>query len=442
MEQPRQPRPRWVRALVVGLVAFEVVAGAALVARSGTERTRTAPAPPATPAPSQSHQGSADRSQALRTSAVEDLLQRRAGAIRTRDRAAFAATLDRRQAAFSKRQFAMFDNLKDVPLADWRYELDPSDTAPAPTDYATDAWAPRVTLRYRLAGFDPVPAASDQFFTFVRRGGAWLIANDADYDATGRRTARELWDFAPVVVVRGARSLVLGHPGRHALLRDVARHADAAVPRVSAVWTARWPERVVVLVPDSEAEIASMLGDVGDLSRIAAVAVAELPGGSDDRAVGNRIIVNPPNFRRLGNTGRRVVLTHEVTHVATRDASGTGLPTWLVEGFADYVGYLGTGLSARAISQELAAEVRAGRVPTALPANAEFDGANERLAQAYEAAWLAVRLVAERAGQDGVVRLYRRAGTEPLPGVLEDITGMDVPAFTAAWRDYVRRTLS
>ena len=440
MEPLSRPRPRWLRGLVAGLVAFELVAAGLLVARDAGETASTV-APPAA-RPTGTRLDSADRADALRTTAVEALLARRALAVRTRDRAAFAATVDPRNAVFRKRELRTFDALADVPLAEWRYDLDPRDTAPPPDAYAgIEAWAPRVTLRYRLAGFDREDAAADKFYTFVRRGGDWLVANDTDYDATGRRTSRELWDLGPVVVVRGARSLVLGRPGRYQLLRDVARLADEAVPRVAAVWTGRWTRRVVVLVPATEQEVATILGDDGDLSRIAAVAVAELPGGTDDVAVGNRVIVNPPNFARLGTIGRRVVLTHEVTHVATRDLGAAGVPTWLVEGFADYVGYLHTGLSPRAICQELATEVRAGRVPRTLPADADFDGGNERLAQAYEAAWLAVRLIAEHSGERGLVRLYRRAATEPLPAVLHDVTGLSVPEFTAAWRDYVRRTL-
>jgi hypothetical protein len=169
--------------------------------------------------------------------------------------------------------------------------------------------------------------------------------------------------------------------------------------------------------------------------------VAELTGDPGQRPVGNRIIVNPANFRRLGTNGRRVVLTHETTHVATRDASRPGIPTWLVEGFADYVGYLGTGLGPRAICQELATDVRAGRAPASLPRDDAFTGGNARLAQAYEAAGLAARLVVERAGEDGLVELYERAGTDGIATALHEVLGTTPEAFTKAWRDYVVSTL-
>jgi hypothetical protein len=436
-----------VYAAVAAFVAFELGAGAVLVARNATRPPHVA-AP--RPSASAAARPSENRATALRANAVEALLARRAAAIRSRDRAAFAATLDSGDAAFVARQLAMFDALAAVPLSSWRYDVDAEGAAGSDDQrlrhYGTEAWAPRTTLRYQLAGFDDAPTAADQWLTFVRRGESWLVANDTDLDGTyGRRTARDLWDFGRVVVERGAHSLVLGHPGHTTLLRDIARQADAAVPRVTAVWGNGWSRRVVVVVPDTEHELAAILGDGTDLSRIAAVSVAELPGDTGNHPVGNRVIVNPPNFRKLGSNGRRVVVTHEVTHVATRDSSGEGVPTWLVEGFADYVGYLGTGLSARAICQELAADVRAGRLPAALPAETDFGGGNSRLAQAYEEGWLAVRLVAERVGPAGLVELYRVAGaaggTHPEVTALRAVLHTTPEAFTAAWRSYVKQTL-
>jgi hypothetical protein len=450
-------RPRWLKALVAGVVAFELVAAAALVATDHTRQVRHSAAPhdqsqqPTAPASPRQRSDAADRAAQRRAQAVAALLAQRAHAIRARDRAAFQATLDPTQQQFVTKQLAMFGALEEVPLASWTYELsDEGAVAPESPEigrylarYAAtgaDAWAPIATLRYQLRGFDTTPTAVRQFFTFVERDGRWLTASDTDFPGD-RKTARDVWDFGPVTVVRGTRSLVLGHPGHTTMLRDVARQADAAVPRVSAVWGKDWSQRAVVVVPETQKELAAILGDGTDLSRIAAVAVAELPADAGSHPVGNRVIVNPPNFRRLGANGRRVVLTHEVTHVATRDATGAGVPTWLVEGFADYVGYLGTGLGPKAICQELAAEVRKGRKPTTLPADADFAGTNARLAQAYEASWLAVRLIAERAGRAGLVAFYRAVGDD-LDAALRTTLHTTPETFTAAWRSYVTRELT
>jgi hypothetical protein len=453
-----EPRPRWLKAAVAAVVAFELVAAAVLVGTEHTRQVRHAarPAPTAGPTVSptpRQRSDAADRVAARRAQDVAALLGRRAAAIRGRDRAAFAATLDPTQPAFVQKQLRMFDALEEVPLASWRYDVEEDGALGTESPYlaryatgsgtaGTDAWAPVATLRYQLRGFDATPTAVRQFFTFVERDGRWLTASDTDFPGDERKTARDVWDFGPVAVVTGTRSLVLGHPGHTSLLRDVARQVDAAVPRVSAVWGTAWSRKAVVVVPETQRELAAILGDGTDLTRIAAVAVAELPADAGSHPVGNRVIVNPPNFRRLGANGRRVVLTHEVTHVATRDATGADVPTWLVEGFADYVGYLGTGLGPKAICQELAADVRAGRRPKELPADADFAGTNPRLAQAYESAWLAVRLIAERVTNAGLVAFYRAAGETDLAAAMSAHLHTTPTTFTAAWRSYVTRELS
>ena len=145
------------------------------------------------------------------------------------------------------------------------------------------------------------------------------------------------------------------------------------------------------------------------------MAVADQVRG-DGTVLGARIVLNPANLARLDAAGRRLVIGHELTHIASRAVTSDQMPTWLVEGLADYVGNLGSGLPVPATAAELAAEVRAGRVPAALPADAAFAGGS-RLPQAYEQSWLACRLIADRAGQAGLVRFYRAvaraAGTDP-----------------------------
>jgi hypothetical protein len=283
----------------------------------------------------------------------------------------------------------------------------------------------------------------------VRRGQRWFIAGDSDFDRPGHTTARALWDFGPLDVVQTERTLVLGPRGRRAYLRLVAREVEAAIPRVSAVWGADWNQRVVVLVPTSQGQVSDLIGARTALRHIAAVAVSQvIEESGSSRSVGTRVIINPPNFDKLTRQGKRVVLTHEVTHAASRAATGPNTPAWLVEGFADYVGYRGTGVSTIVAAQELAAEVRRGKTPAALATFADFDGDSPRLPQAYEGAWLACRMIAERWGEKTLVALYRRLGastgdkqaalTEAMSALLKTTPA----AFTAQWRAYLEAKLT
>jgi hypothetical protein len=157
------------------------------------------------------------------------------------------------------------------------------------------------------------------------------------------------------------------------------------------------------------------------------------------------VLINPTTFVQLGRLGRRVVITHEVTHVASRPATGPSLPTWLVEGLADYVGYRDTGVPVAVAAEELRSDVRGGLLPTALPADGRFDGARSDLPQAYEMSWLAVRLLARQYGEKKLLLLYRTAGGDPRPDAfaraLTRTTGLSTRAFVSAWRAELRRTL-
>jgi hypothetical protein len=379
-----------------------------------------------------------------RDRAVQELLDVRAAAIRDRDRDAWLSTIDPANPRFRTAQAALFDALADVPISDWSYAVEPESSRPA--SVGLDAkrgkgwWAPAVTLSYRITGYDDAPTIEPQRLTFVPRGEAWFIAADNDFAGVGSDTTRGLWDSGSVVVTRGRSCLVLGHPGSRSLMRRVATSIDAAIPRVTSVWGPAWTQRVVVLVPSSQAELGRIVGGQGDLSQIAAVATAELRNASSGyHPVGDRIAINPPTFAKLGSLGRRVVLTHEVMHVASRAASGPEEPAWLVEGLADYAGYRGLHLPYSASASELRSAVRRGHVPAALPKESDFAGDNKDLAQVYEEAWLAVTLIAEQHGRQGLLSFYREVGrADAAPTAVDDafrtLWGTSLTTFTRQWR--------
>ena len=254
--------------------------------------------------------------------------------------------------------------------------------------------------------------------------------------ATGPAAAapgsRLLTGGGPVVRLTGRSVTVLGHPSPRGLLGELAAAADRAVVRVGAAWGPGWSQHVLVVVPTSAGELRDLVGDTRDLSRVAALATgstaAATPGARD------LIVINMPAFGRLSPLGRDVVLTHEVMHLASRAVTGPAAPTWLVEGLADYAGYLGTTLAPRAIASELGADIGEGVVPADLPAAADFDAANPRLAQSYEQAWFAVRLLASRYGRAAMLRLYRSVCTgQRLDDALSAL-GSSRAVFVRDWR--------
>lgn len=373
--------------------------------------------------------------------AARRLLDRRAAAVLHHDRTAFLAGVDPRAARFLARQRRMFTDLAQVPLAAWSYRLVRTGAfALPPTADGSRRIAVEAQLRYRLSGYDAEPVVSTAYLTLARRAGRWYVAGDDDGAAGGHRTAVQLWDQGPVRVVRGVHSLVLGL-GTLADLRGYAADADRAVPEVRHAWGSGWPGKVVVEAPRSLDQMAALLGASPDGYRgIAAVTTGELGGNSD--APADRVIVNPEAFGGLSDFGRQVVLTHETTHVATRLSTNAHTPLWLSEGIADWVAYRDSGHTAPQIAPELAVDVKAGRVPVALPTAADFRTSADRLAQAYEGGWLACRMVADEWSPDQLTALYRavaKGGT--LDSRLRAVLGLGLTEFTARWRAYVQREL-
>ncbi|GII83718.1 hypothetical protein Ssi03_17080 [Sphaerisporangium siamense] len=235
----------------------------------------------------------------------------------------------------------------------------------------------------------------------------------------------EIWAGARIVT--GERAVVLAAARAGAAeTADLARGADRAARAVARLGG---PVRPLVLLPGTTAQAAA-LAVPASVRGLAAVAAAD------------RVIVEPAAYARLSDAGRDVVLAHELTHLATGAATDARTPKWLVEGFADYVGYLDSGIPVPTAAAELAAEVRAGRRPVALPGPDAFAPGSPRLAQAYEEAWLACRYVVARYGERALVALYREFSGGGAPGALPRVLGVSAERFTAAWRAYVVAELS
>ncbi|MGP3921601.1 hypothetical protein [Streptomyces sp. 8N616] len=377
--------------------------------------------------------------------AIQRMLDRRADALLDRDAEGFLAAADPRATGYREQQRRVFRNLADVPLGGWHYRLVRTGGF-EPAAGEGRRIAAEVRLRYRLEGYDTAPVESVQRLTVSQRDGRWYVAAEDPRSPDGTVAARQLWDQGEVAVVRGSRSLVLGTGQDARRLREIARTADRAVPSVDDAWRGRWAGRVVVFVPGSLEGMGELLGaPAAGYRGIAAVTTGEAGGAG--RAPADRVIVNPEAYGVLGETGRRVVLTHETAHVATRAATSSATPLWLSEGFADWAGYRGTGRTAREIASELSREAAAGRLPRALPRDADFGfGGGNRLAVAYEGGWLACRMVADRWGEARLRQLYRAAGAQEardgaVDRALREVLGVGLGEFTARWRAYAAEQL-
>ncbi|MEU7579298.1 hypothetical protein AB0B50_17040 [Streptomyces sp. NPDC041068] len=362
---------------------------------------------------------------------VRRLLERRAQAVLDGDEAAYERTERLARGAAD-----VFENARGIPLQSWEYRLTRLDRSGSEATASAE-------LRYRVKGYDRAPLTAARTLSLERHGGQWYVTAERP----AKKAGEQLWDQGRVMSERGGRSLVLGVGQSASELRAYRELADRAVPAVREAWPQKWPERVVVLAPRSLDGMAGLLGAPASGYRgIAAVTTGE--AGGSRRAPADRIIINPEAYGVLGDFGKQVVLTHETTHVATRALTSAATPLWLSEGFADWVGYRGTGRTPAQAAPELRRAVQEGRLPGALPKDEEFGfaGDAERLAGAYEGAWLACRMIAQQWGERKLTDFYRAVGEhKQRAGAVEDalreVLDTTPEDFTARWRTYLRSEL-
>ncbi|WP_240109896.1 hypothetical protein [Streptomyces sp. MUM 203J] len=356
-------------------------------------------------------------------------------------------------------------HLADVPLASWTYRiLQVRQEGPRTAEV-------RAELSYTLEGHGAAgPVSGERALKLwrEREGSPWRVHDDRRAEGA----AAQLWEQGRVDVVRGARSLVLGVGHRKDRLRELAAVADRAVPAVAEAWTEPWAQGVVVLMPPSVDAMGELLGEPAAGYRgIAAVTTGRTGGHRTGRAVGggDRVIVNPEAYETLGDYGRRFVLTHETAHVATRAHTSAATPLWLSEGFADWVAHRDSGAPGPArhptaapdrrasrgpspveAAPELRRAVRAGKVPDALPGDADFTSGGDdtaAVARAYEGGWLACALIADRWGEAKLTAFYQAVGAhEDRGGAMEEamrtVLSTTPDAFTRLWQDRLRQDLS
>ncbi len=232
-------------------------------------------------------------------------------------------------------------------------------------------------------------------------------------------------------------------------LTAYAAMADRAVAQVSTHWSRTWPRRVSIVAPADATEFRELVGRADDLSQVAAVTDGPLDPATG-LATGDRVVLNPDAFASLTPTGRQFVITHESTHVAVRSSLPGIVPLWLAEGFADHVGYAGSGRRTSELAAALLDEVDAGRGPTRLPTLADFDPAQGEIAPTYLAAWLAVDLVARRHGPATLQRFHEASAVDGSPARADvatdeafvDVLGTTRAEFTRLWLSELARLAS
>ncbi|WP_344044879.1 hypothetical protein [Nocardioides panacihumi] len=297
-------------------------------------------------------------------------------------------------------------------------------------------WTAAVDLTWRFGHDDPSPVHEEVEVGFATAASTASNASGGQ-DAVritgigGGGQRSPLWLTEALRVRSGAGVLTLGADA--AAVDRYATLAARAVPVVARV-VKGWAGPLVVEVPRSEAELDAALGAApGTYAGVAAVTASVDGSMASDAPV--HVFVNPEVMGTLDDQGAQIVLSHEVTHAATKAATNTHRPIWLTEGFADYVALRDVHLPITKTAGQIITQVRKSGPPDHLPGQGDFDSHSSSFGAEYEAAWLVCRVIAEQAGERGLLAVYDRVGAgQDLDAVLRDVLGVGTPGLTRLWQ--------
>jgi hypothetical protein len=215
------------------------------------------------------------------------------------------------------------------------------------------------------------------------------------------------------------------------VLHRVQADIGSAVSAVERFWGTDWgrggnPD-ITIVATDSDAQFVAdaHLDQRRPWTDIAAVSVADDVDLAARRVSGQRIVF-APGAVVMSESALRIVLAHELFHLASRADTALDAPRWLTEGVADFV----------------------ARPPTAIPAGAGTDlpsdaaleaGAADRSA-AYDRSWWFARFVADTSGVDGLRRLYVAAcgpGHGDVPVAVREVLGVDMAGLRIRWAHWL-----
>lgn len=262
---------------------------------------------------------------------IENVLSARARGLLRGSLAQFLASTDPENAKLVQRDGQLFANFRKLGVRQLDYQLSADFTPERRPKLGATAKAYRLGALVQIGGIDPVPRYSQVGYTFAIRGGRWLLVDDDDTVAADRDGSYEPWELGPIEVARGRGVLVVSAPGEGSNGRRLVREAEAAMPAVQAA-TRRAPAGVlVVALADRRSFPQTSIGGkpATGIAMPNYVMNADLTGYD---VSGSRVVINPSKRKTI----ERDVLGHEFTHAAMAPLGGNA-PTWLVEGYGEYV---------------------------------------------------------------------------------------------------------
>lgn len=324
-------------------------------------------------------------------------LEQRAAALLTRNRGEFLSGIDPVDPGFVTAQGGYFDNLAQLPLRTFAYDLDRSSMVREDDQY----WVV-VEVTMQLDGFDPQPVVTRDRFRFAPTGDDRYVVSsvtDPDWERASDEQ-KQPWDMVPIVArtrpgvlgIFDAKSVGAAEP----LMDSIA----AGIGAVSATVPYDWRQSVVVYAL-SDTKFLASLDDLpgGDPEKLDGVAFPVMAGDEEGKVVATRFALHPSMLGQPGTERDRLV-RHELTHVALGKRDDRA-PAWLSEGIAEWVSVQPLAPELRRLPQEALAEAEAG--VRGLPGDGTFNDGDS--SAHYGLSWWACEYLVAGFGTQSLWRL-------------------------------------
>ncbi|TDC82150.1 hypothetical protein E1193_12670 [Micromonospora sp. KC606] len=350
-------------------------------------------------------------------------LDRQAAALLGGDRAGFLAIADRAARADLVRRF---DALRALRVTVWQVR---PEGLPTPDTGRPGQWRQPVVFRYCLVVPDCTPSP-------VLVGTRWRAGDGAPRllaleESRSAQAGVRPWEVSELVAAVGARTVVATTPAlRRALPGLLAAAEEAAKVADRYAVVGQPPDRYRVFYA-GQGEWRRWYG--GGRPRWTAGYAVGVGGGHHEVVL---------NADALPASGLGELLRHELTHAASlTDRGHPGRQTWwLVEGLAEYAGADGAPVHRYEALEDVRRLVTGGWNGR-LDALAPTDTAPaDRVGGSYGVAYLAVRHLVDRYGEQQMLEFFRAAvlDRQPVDEAAERVFGDDWPTLHDDCVAYVR----
>ena len=342
--------------------------------------------------PGYSSDGSLEHPTDTDSAEVTALLTRRSEAVLTGNETMFMSTVDTADRRFAADQRIVFANTQQLPLERFTYDL--GDVLYPDRVLHTPSYVVDVTVDYQLDGYDSADSQIEDGYTFVKVDGQWRLDSVSDAD---RQFAQHVlpppWDGRGITAHGDGRYLAVVDKGQDRLAHRLVTLCEAAARASHDLLGITDVRPTVLIATTARYGFTSFSGP-----DTAAITYAV---HNEKHITGWRMKINPSYVGQVMSDP--VVLTHELTHLATREYLPSS-PKWLSEGTAEYVAWHSLG--------GLTASYRAGSwratsgLRPRLPITADFNlGADVELH--YLESHALASYVATRFGNHALLQLFR-----------------------------------